>query len=1346
MALQYLGELNPRLKFIGETYEAPKDSPAPRIPQVGNSNISESNVANLMFVGEGPAPEVGPYAETKMPESVGDFVTRVLPESAGKTALAFGTMLPETVGAIVGPVARAIVAPDPETTVESTAKDTGKGVVEVGKGMLHFMGRPIGAFGLDEAKKAWATDPVGSAAAILGIKKGGQAVAERTASRSLKGVENVLEPVQEIRTPAPKLRFVSEGEPPKAQVYEFQPKTETTGNLKQSVIEGASEAETFGLLPSKGEIGTPAPKGATQKTVDWTREVVNENPIFKAVEDMKKNGGLNRDSLLRDYDVDTVAEISKRNPGLVRKDGGFGYDDMAAQMGYESGDSLVNSLIEKPTKKAAMKAVRDEFAASPMGQKAEIARRGFTPLDEPITAGKLRKGDQVLIDGEKYRVTKETGEGVTLEDGKTIKADPFDQINAEGIKEKSAGKTVTESVRSKEQRGSFSLKSVEPERTTYKFENPDIESRWQNAEPKQDTLAQKTRDYLTSLWHKASRSYEHLPRNAEFAELQFGLKRLEKQRGVAQDRSIRTISNVLGALKDKESYSLFTRKVILDDLAHEVSRGRQLPFGFTPETLAIETAKLDAEISRHPHIADAIEKRRMAWGDLRQEYVEAMRDIGINLEHRFSNEAYFRHDVLDYINQGGIFGTGKKLQVPSNRSFLKKREGSAMDINRDYLEPEYRVMSQMMYDIEVARTIKLVEEKYDIAKRVRAEAKVSGLDDWHKAIPEGYTTWQPKEGNLFYRVLSVPEKLAEKLMEGAFEDILPEEVKVSEVTALGRKRREYVVKNEVAETLNNLQKTSKANILANLDRKALTAWKQWQLISPRRMFKYNFRNLTGDADAAFVGNPETFKKSKAAAQDLWDYYIEKKEMSADLKDWFDRGGFESTLQAAEMGELKKLWTFERLYRENKKLGDVPAETWKGYWKAARLSTDFREALLRYASYKDYLEQMKADPNGKPKNFGGSVPDEIMGLSDIKDRAFWLSNDLLGAYDRVGVAGNILRQYWYPFWSWKEVNFRRYVQFAKNAASDGKLAEAIGRRALGTAVRSPLIAARIGGFMIKATAFWSALQAWNYTMYPELENQLSNEERARPHIIFGKNDKGEIVYFNRMGALGDFLQWFGLDAAPKNVEDWLSGRKNLKEIAADMAKSPVNVVVQGLTPTIKQPVEVALRRQTFPDVFRPRTIRDRGLYLAESLGLGEEYKNLMGLPHKPYSETAKNIFVYQSDPGQAAYSDIYEQKQSFLRKLGKGSEGFWVTPKGLALYNYKLAVKYQDKQAAQKYLLEYVTKGGDANGLRASIQAMHPLAGMNKQEQQAFMQTLNKDDKRRMAQAIQFYETTLQGRK
>lgn len=235
---------------------------------------------------------------------------------------------------------------------------------------------------------------------------------------------------------------------------ELAPKTEKVmmvdGSVKdQAYFEGMGSAENFNLASAPGEIGTPASKKAAPRTVDWTRELVNEDPIFKAVEEMKRGGGIGREALLRDYDVDTVNELSKRNPGLIKKEGGLGVDVWAQELGYDSGDALVNLLVEKPTKKAAAKAIKEEFAASPMGQKAEIAKKGFVPLDEPITAGKLRKGDQLLIDGEKYKVTKETGAGVTLEDGKIMKVDPFEQIDAEGIRQKGAKPS---------ERGSFSLR------------------------------------------------------------------------------------------------------------------------------------------------------------------------------------------------------------------------------------------------------------------------------------------------------------------------------------------------------------------------------------------------------------------------------------------------------------------------------------------------------------------------------------------------------------------------------------------------------------------------------------------------------------------------------------------------------------------------------------------------------------------------------------------------------------------------------------------------------------------------------------------------------------------------
>ncbi|RPI52709.1 MAG: hypothetical protein EHM49_05185, partial [Deltaproteobacteria bacterium] len=585
---------------------------------------------------------------------------------------------------------------------------------------------------------------------------------------------------------------------------------------------------------------------------------------------------------------------------------------------------------------------------------------------------------------------------------------------------------------------------------------------------------------------------------------------------------------------------------------------------------------------------------------------------------------------------------------------------------------------------------------------------------------------------------SIPAKLAEKLHSGALKELGITEKDLRKSLAIGGPRKELILKEEIASTLDELVKTKSASVVGNADRELLRGWKVWQLISPRRFFKYNFRNLTGDADGAFVGNPRGFLKSPQAVRELAGVFLGKKEIKGELKEFFDRGGFQATLQAQEMGELPKLWVFDRLYREQNIPGikEVPYRIWKKYWKTSRLSTDMRETILRYANYLDYLEQMKADPNGRPKNFGASKSEEIMGLKDIRDRAYWLSNDLLGAYDRVSVMGQALRQYVFPFWSWKEVNFKRYAQFAKNLGEDGQLAQAVGRKAIGTLAKTPFMAYKVGKFLISATAFWSALQVWNNTMFPEEEDDLSENEQSQPHIIFGRDPEGNVILFNRIGALGDFLEWFGLDNTPKYVDSWMKGEMTLKEIAEDMVQSPVNVIVQGATPFIKVPAEILTQRSLFPDVFKPGTIRDRGFYLARSLGLENEYREIAGLPSKGYGESLKNFFLYSADPNQGAYYDIQEVKKRWLQEQGKGAEGFWLTPKGNALYNLKLAIRYQDLEAVNKYMYEYYTLGGTAQGKKESLERMHPLSGLSPKERGMFLSSLSESQAKRLEKAIE----------
>jgi hypothetical protein len=68
----------------------------------------------------------------------------------------------------------------------------------------------------------------------------------------------------------------------------------------------------------------------------------------KMVRDLMAKG-LSRKSL-ETWDDDTVKELMRRWPGLVRKAGGWGVDEAASLYGYEGDDELVKALLSIPTK------------------------------------------------------------------------------------------------------------------------------------------------------------------------------------------------------------------------------------------------------------------------------------------------------------------------------------------------------------------------------------------------------------------------------------------------------------------------------------------------------------------------------------------------------------------------------------------------------------------------------------------------------------------------------------------------------------------------------------------------------------------------------------------------------------------------------------------------------------------------------------------------------------------------------------------------------------------------------------------------------------------------------------
>jgi hypothetical protein len=891
----------------------------------------------------------------------------------------------------------------------------------------------------------------------------------------------------------------------------------------------------------------------------------------------------------------------------------------------------------------------------------------------------------------------------------------------------------------------YVVNSASHKTQAYKFSNPDIETTHQaNKGIKTQNFTERAKTFIKDSLDMFKRPISTLPYTKENAELYKDLTRLPKIRAIASGDTVKTLDDIVKPFKDdRNAFDMFERKVLLDDLAEEAAQGNKLPNKWTPDEVTAELQRLDSAMPQS--VKDAISKRKQYWDNLKTDYTKAMNEIGVNID--LTKENYFRHQVLEYANiKSSILGSGKKLQSPTGRGFTKSRTGEYTgDINTDYLQAEYEVMAQMKHDAELAKTIKNIGDNYDIADKLKADAKAQGVD-WQDLIPEGYTTWQPREGNAFYMAQPLGAQVVDQALalrgitvkgikdpkiRVALEDIMNDLAEQVPVLAMGAKRKEWVVKNEVAETLNNLAKVKTTNVLARASKAAQSAWKQWILtLNPWKMVKYNIRNFTGDLDGVVGGNVSALKKTGKAGKELYDAMSNGK-FTPELKSWYDRGGYQSLLYAQEVSQVNKLKPFEKF--RNVSTAEKITKPLRQYKEFTTSVTNYREAVGRYAAYLDYLDQLKS---GKLKNYGASRPEIIDGIKSVEDKAFKLSNDLLGAYDEVSQAGQIIRNHLVPFYSWMEINLKRYKNLFKNVSGDK--AKVAGLSAKVVAKIGANAAVKIAGIF----AMTGALAAWNQIMYPDLEEGLSEDVKSRPHIILGKDDKGNALYFSRMGALNDFLEWFGMGNITQDVKEIMNGKRTVQEQLTDMLKAPANKIAGSITPAIKTPVETAVNMRLYPDVTNPQSMRDRWRNAASSVGLEKEYDVVAGKPRRPYFTNIEDAALYKSDPEEQAYYYMLNEKQKFQKKKGEESTLFFYTKKSNALYNWKLARKYGDKESMKKYIKEYFKLGGTVDGIEKSLSYMDPLYGIKDEDKLEFVKSLTKEDKAKMKLAMKYYEGTI----
>jgi len=900
--------------------------------------------------------------------------------------------------------------------------------------------------------------------------------------------------------------------------------------------------------------------------------------------------------------------------------------------------------------------------------------------------------------------------------------------------------------------------------------------------PKESTWS-RVKDIAASAWHKATRPYEHLERGARHAEFFEDLKELEVRRGVASDKAIANMKGLLAGFS-KEQYDLFNRKVVLDDLAEELARrearnagsGKLFPdvdpastdlaFKFDPATLAEAKKRVDAAVAADPRVAESIGLRKALWRKVTDDYLAAARDA-IGFEPPMNRQNYFRNIVLDNLDAKrtqAVFQDAIGFHATTNDPFTKRREATNRNYLSDYVRAEHEALSLMLQRTREFEILRDIERRYNIGSELRATHHGS----WQDHIPEGYVAWQPKPGRQFYEALTVPETYMRELMiQGSDPRAAIPVDELQKVLAAGRKNHEWVVPEEIAKTLDDLEADPQVVGV----RKAVRLWKKFMLQGPHRFVKYNIRNVSGDADGLLAANPKAVAEVPAAAKDLYNFLYRGGAPSKELKRWVELGGMQDLFRGAELGtDVAGLKQFRHFF-DKKPLAEYadPRSWMKAYNDAVGGASDAREALLRYAMFRQYRGEMARNPEGRPDSFGASLPDEVMAIADLDRRAHRMSNDALGAYNELTVMGKYLRDTAWPFWSWNEVNVKRYKRLIQNAFRDSETVEDYGRSALKTAGlaarRSPAIAYRVGKAAAQMSILSAGLAAYNLAFWSDEEADLPADVRKRPHIVLGRDEKGNVLYFDRMGAVGDALEWFGkYDDQKAVVQSYLDGKLSWYEAIGVAAKNAgfeaTNKIVQGLGPA-KTVAELGFGQQLYPSIDRPRPIRDKAGFLIEGLGFGPEYRAVMGRPDRGLERAAADQFYYQIDPNEAAYGDIRSLAAKFDEQLSgpKPKVSREPTPAANALYYYKQSLRYGDAEAAERYLNEFasLTLGREVSdrgtltaeenkrltkSLTAAVASADPLYGLEPEERAEFIASLSPRDRQQLEKAQKFWRETM----
>jgi N12 class adenine-specific DNA methylase len=610
--------------------------------------------------------------------------------------------------------------------------------------------------------------------------------------------------------------------------------------------------------------------------------------------------------------------------------------------------------------------------------------------------------------------------------------------------------------------------------------------------------------------------------------------------------------------------------------------------------------------------------------------------------------------------------------------------------------------------------------------------------------PEGYSTFQPRDGRHLFTAKTITEsaldmfvnKLADTATPGLDREELTRALgSVRSQLVVGGERYTMVLPDELAATLEEFGDRRGEGMVARVFGGIQSAWKRWVLINPRRYLKYNLNNTTGDLDAVLAGKMSSIKRVPEAWRMLRE--ASKGNPSARYIEALERGVFQSALSAQEIPDINRLSAFRHLAEKSNRPDKLALDGVGRLWRALQDSTNFRESLFRLAAYLQYADEIEAGVPQAKVGYGASLPKIVDAVEDPKDKAALLARDLLGDYGSISVAGSWLRRYLVPFWSWMEINTRRYWRLTGNAYTTGKARGVLTGGLLGASV-----GARTAIWLyVRMALLYAVLYSINHLLHPDEEKELTDEQAKQLHLILGRDSDGKVVTLRTQGALSDVLGELGFLDAGHAFHKWMNGQGSMGSIVTDMAKAPINRVATAVTPLLGEPVEQMLGEELWPDAFNPRVIHDKWRHLFQTVSLENEYDKAAGKPTRGYARSWTESLVYRRDPGEMAYDQARSTAYDWLEQKRGERGGSSSSPRGEALRDYRMALRYGDQDAAEKALRRYDELGGTKKSLKASIKQAHPLGPIAKKDRAEFVDSLTEEQLETLQMADRFWRET-----